>query len=65
MVTVTDTRRARLHVLKQGLRLEILGMTRNGRSCYSIIKSEFGLKGSKQHVYDACCKILADYEEDK
>ena len=32
------------------LRLELAGMHRRGRSAYSIIKSEYGLKGSRESV---------------
>ena len=33
-------------------------LTRKTRSCYAIIKSEFGLKGSRQKVRDAFAKIV-------
>ena len=42
----------RMSVLEKTLKLELLGMKGRGRSSYSIIKSEFGLKGNKQSVYD-------------
>lgn len=46
----------RLQVLKQGLGLELKGMKMSrGRSCYSIVKAEFGLKGNKQKVYEQFC----------
>jgi hypothetical protein len=48
----------RARALLRGLKLETLGMTRRGQSCYSIIKAEYGLKGSKQKVYDEFKKIL-------
>jgi len=38
---------------KAALRLEILGMKRRGRSCYSICKSEYGLKGNRKKVLAA------------
>ena len=40
----------RMKALRSALKLEILGMKRKGRSVYSIIKEEFGFKGSKQKV---------------
>jgi hypothetical protein len=40
----------RLKVLASALKLECLGMKRNGPSAYSIIKREFNLKGSKAKV---------------
>ena len=46
----------RLLSLRSALKLEIVGMKKRGRSAYSIIKEEFGFKGSKQSV-------LADLEE--
>lgn len=43
----------RMKVLKGALKLELLGMkAHRGRSAYSIIKSEFGLKGNKQKVFN-------------
>ena len=42
----------RMSVLEQALNLELLGMKSRGRSAYSIIKSEYGLKGNRQTVYD-------------
>jgi hypothetical protein len=42
-----------MKVLKGALKLELLGMkAHRGRSAYSIIKSEFGLKGNKQKVFN-------------
>lgn len=43
---------ARILTLRSGLKLEIQGLSRHGRSIYSIVKEEFGFKGSKQAVYD-------------
>ena len=40
----------RMKALRSALKLEILGMKRRGRSVYSIVKEEFGFKGSKQKV---------------
>ena len=49
----------RQRVLLKGLEAELRGMKLSrGRSCYSIIKEEFGLKGSKQKVYDQFKKDL-------
>jgi len=49
----------RLLTLRQGLELELKGirLTAKTRSCYSIVKSEFGFKGNKQNVYNQ----LVDY----
>jgi len=43
---------ARLMTLKKMLKLEVRGMKRSGRSAYSIIKSEYRFRGSKQKVLD-------------
>lgn len=50
----------RMIALKHALKLEILGMKRRGPSAFSIIKSEFKLKGSKQAVLDQYSKMVED-----
>ena len=50
--------RFRLITLKHGLKLEMLGMKKRRPSCYSVIKEEFNLKGSKQKVYDMFCELI-------
>ncbi len=50
VITGPGIARFRLIALKGALKLEILGMKRRGRSAYSIIKQEFGLKGSRESV---------------
>ena len=49
---------ARLITLKKALLLETKGMKRRGRSVYTIIKSEFGLRGNKQSVYTQFCELV-------
>ena len=63
MTTVLDTPEQiemfRYQTLLRGLRLEMQGLQMSrGRSCYSIIKQEFGLKGNKQKVYDQFKQLL-------
>ena len=56
MTTITDPtaiEAARLLALRQMLRLELLGMRRRGRSAYAILRSDFGLRGSRRAVFDA------------
>ena len=48
----TNVEGARALALKGALSLELKGMKRRGRSAYSIVKSEFGFRGSRQKVYD-------------
>lgn len=51
---------ARLLTLKTGLKIETLGLrlTSRHRSCYSIIKEEFGLKGNKKRVLEQFENLL-------
>ena len=51
-ITGPDIDLFRMSVLEKALRLELLGMKGRGRSAYSVIKSEFGIKGNRQSVYD-------------
>mgnify|MGYP003153926666 CR=1 FL=1 len=51
-ITGTDIDLFRMSVLEKALKLELLGMKGRGRSAYSVIKSEFGIKGNRQSVYD-------------
>jgi hypothetical protein len=60
--TITDIdtiNEYRARVLLSGLKLETLGMTRRGQSCYAIIKQEYGLKGSKKKVYEQLKEVLS------
>ena len=62
-VQVYDTPEAinayRNQVLLRGLQAEVRGMKlTRGRSCYAVIKEQFGLKGSKQKVLDQFTKLL-------
>jgi len=53
VITGENIGRYREKVLLSALKLEILGIRRSrGRTAYSIIKSEFHLKGNRQSVYD-------------
>ena len=68
MTTVLDTPEQiemfRYKALLRGLRLETKGLQMSrGRSCYSIIKQEFGLKGSKQKVFDQFKLMLEQVNE--
>ncbi len=50
---------ARLITLKHGLKLEMKGMrVSRGRTCYSIIKDELGLRGNRQRVLDQLEEML-------
>jgi hypothetical protein len=58
VLTGQDITDYRAHVLLSALKLECLGMKRNGPSVYSIVKRDYNLKGSKQSVYDQLKSIL-------
>ena len=65
VITGTDIDLFRMSVLEKALRLELLGMKGRGRSAYSVIKSEYGLKGNRQSVYDQFKAMVADAREEK
>jgi len=50
----------RLLTLKAALKLETLGMSRSGVSVYSLVKREFGFKGSKARVHEQLCAHIDD-----
>ena len=50
---------------RSALVLEMRGMKRRGRSAYSLIKEEFGLKGSKQKVFEQLTEIIEAIKEHK
>ena len=53
----------RMITLMHGLRLEVRGMRlTRGRTCYAIVKQEYGLKGNKQRVLDQFQEILDEAE---
>jgi hypothetical protein len=49
--------------LKSALKLECLGMGRRGQSAYSIIKQEYGFKGSKKSVLEQMQQIIKEFKE--
>ena len=57
--------RYRLIVLKHGLKLELLGMQKRKPSCYSVIKDEFNLKGSKKKVFELFSNIIKERQKDE
>jgi hypothetical protein len=55
----------RILTLVKGLKLELLGLKRSrGKSCYQLLKDEFGLKGSKQKVYNIMTEIIEDWKKE-
>ena len=61
----TSINNFRILTLVKGLKLELLGMKRSrGKSCYQLLKEEFGLKGSKQKVYDQLNQVLENWKKE-
>ena len=61
MITGDDIQEYRLIVLRSALKLEIKGIRMHrGRTAYSIIKEEFGLKGNRQRVLEQFEELLKD-----
>ena len=55
----------RILALRGALKMEILGMSRRGRSVYSIVKEEFGFKGSKKRVLEQLEEVITERKEDQ
>lgn len=53
----------RMLTLLSGLKLEVRGLRTSGRSCYQIIKQEFGLTGNRRQVLEAYQKIVDNMKE--
>ena len=51
-------RHYRLLALRSALGLEILGTKKRGKSAYSIIKREFGFKGTREAVRTQLCELI-------
>ena len=54
---------ARMLTLRKGLQLEIKGMRKTGRSCYSIIKRDFGLTGTRAKVLEQFEQMIPNFAE--
>ena len=44
--------------LRRNLRLEVVGLKGRGRTAYSVLKQELGIKGSRQKVLDIFNEII-------
>ena len=49
--------------LRSALKLECLGMGRRGQSAYSIIKQEYGFKGTKKSVLQQMEQIIKEFKQ--
>ena len=54
---------ARMLTLRKGLQLEVKGMRHSGRSCYSIIKRDFGLTGTRARVLEQFEQLIPNFKE--
>lgn len=54
---------ARMLTLRKGLQMEIKGLRHSGRSCYSIIKKEFGLTGTRAKVLEQFEQLIPNFAE--
>ena len=54
----------RLCVLKGRLKLELVGL-KFRQSTYALVKREFGLKGSRQKVYEQFCAHVEKLQEER
>lgn len=48
----------RMLTLLSGLKLEVRGLRTSGRSCYQIIKQEFGLTGNRRQVLEVYQEMI-------
>ena len=51
--------------LRARLKLEMVGMKGRGRTAYSLLKEELGIKGNKQKVLDKINEIIQVMKEQK
>ena len=49
--------------LRRNLRLEVVGLKGRGRSAYSVLKEELGVKGNKQKVLDQVNQMIQSMKE--
>jgi len=65
-ITGDSIQHYRILTMIQGLKAEIRGMrlTSKGRTCYSMLKQQFGLKGNKVKVLAQAEEIMAMIREE-
>jgi len=62
LITPDQIQAFRMLTLLSGLKLEVRGLRKTGRSCYQIVKQEFGLKGNRRQVLDAFQELINELE---
>ena len=51
--------------LRRNLKLEVVGLKGRGRSAYSVLKEELGIKGNKQKVLDQVNQMIQSMKEEQ
>ena len=53
----------KLLYLRRNLRLEVVGLKGRGRTAFSVLKEELGIKGNKQKVLDQVNQMIQSMKE--
>ena len=66
MITGESIPHYKLLLLIQGLKAELKGfrLTSKGRTCYSLLKSNYGLKGNRESVLAQSQDIMANIKKE-
>ena len=51
--------------LRRNLRLEVVGLKGRGRTAYSVLKQELGIKGNRQKVLDQVNQMIQSMKEEQ
>ena len=51
--------------LRRNLRLEVVGLKGRGRTAYSVLKQELGIKGDRQKVLDQVNQMIQSMKEEQ
>ena len=53
----------KLLYLRRNLRLEVVGLKGRGRTAYSVLKQELGIKGNRQKVLDQVNQMIQSMKD--
>ena len=53
----------KLLYLRRNLRLEVVGLKGRGRTAYSVLKEELGIKGNRQKVLDQVNQMIQSIKD--
>ena len=51
--------------LRRNLRLEVVGLKGRGRTAYSVLKQELGIKGNRQKVLDQVNQMIQSMNDEQ